>query len=565
MGLGCSFRPRIRRKRESEDVLCARTRRSRRRLWHTRYGAGQDMMLPNPGATSKEDLARFKFLGKLIGVAARQGICLPLRWPSIVWKQLVHQPGVSADLAAYDQSFMDHVLAALQVRTSACQLCSCGSQCQLLTLRFNGCRRVLCSPADVARRRLTVAALPASTTVLCSQMGARRSIWFLMGAPSLCLQIEVGLGCHCGVVLCTYHSVQRLFWWSTVATWAKLAVEARLTECSAQVAAIHSGLRAVLPVELLRLYSWCVPVVWCGCSMYRSRDAFVSREELQLELCGQPKMDVDLLRRHTRLEGYSWTDPTIKAFWRALQSMTSRQQAAVLRFTWARERLPINSSRFTMPFVIVYVQPVCSGRHGVSPHSFALPCVPHRLRYAPTTGNPDRSLPCAHTCSFRLDLPRYSSMEVLKRQLLLAAESCVGYALALFVRCALAHGSHVALPGRYDLDGGARGISALDTDSEDEDDADGMSAAMERSTLHTFGLGGSRSNTATLRAGVAGASHGFRMGGMRRLSTALATWSTATHMALHDSPSHGGTAGRDDGGDPDSSDDTGAAAGARRL
>ena len=210
MGLGCSFRPRIRRKRESEDVLCARTRRSRRRLWHTRYGAGQDMMLPNPGATSKEDLARFKFLGKLIGVAARQGICLPLRWPSIVWKQLVHQPGVSADLAAYDQSFMDHVLAALQVRTSACQLCSCGSQCQLLTLRFNGCRRVLCSPADVARRRLTVAALPASTTVLCSQMGAQRSIWFLMGAPSLCLQIEVGLGCHCGVVLCTYHSVPTL-------------------------------------------------------------------------------------------------------------------------------------------------------------------------------------------------------------------------------------------------------------------------------------------------------------------------------------------------------------------
>ena len=135
MGLGCSFRPRIRRKRESEDVLCARTRRSRRRLWHTRYGAGQDMMLPNPGATSKEDLARFKFLGKLIGVAARQGICLPLRWPSIVWKQLVHQPGVSADLAAYDQSFMDHVLAALQVRTSACQLCSCCSLCQLLTLR----------------------------------------------------------------------------------------------------------------------------------------------------------------------------------------------------------------------------------------------------------------------------------------------------------------------------------------------------------------------------------------------------------------------------------------------
>jgi len=45
----------------------------------------------------------------------------------------------------------------------------------------------------------------------------------------------------------------------------------------------------------------------------------------------------------------------------------------------------------------------------------------------PTDGDPDRCLPCAHTCSFRLDLPRYTTASVLQRQLLLAAESCVGY------------------------------------------------------------------------------------------------------------------------------------------
>jgi len=38
----------------------------------------------------------------------------------------------------------------------------------------------------------------------------------------------------------------------------------------------------VVPVDMLRFFTW---------------------EELELEVCGEPKMNVDLLRRHTRLEG----------------------------------------------------------------------------------------------------------------------------------------------------------------------------------------------------------------------------------------------------------------------
>lgn len=51
--------------------------------------------------------------------------------------------------------------------------------------------------------------------------------------------------------------------------------------------------------------------------------------------------------------------------------------------------------------------------------------------------HPDSSLPQAHTCAFQIDLPLYSSAEVLQRQLLMAAENCI----------------------EYDLDGGARGLA----------------------------------------------------------------------------------------------------------
>jgi len=77
------------------------------------YGPHQDAMIPNPGASSNDALSRFKFVGQLIGVAARQGICLPLRFPSIVWRKIVHEAAGVADVEAFDQGCVDHVLAVL--------------------------------------------------------------------------------------------------------------------------------------------------------------------------------------------------------------------------------------------------------------------------------------------------------------------------------------------------------------------------------------------------------------------------------------------------------------------
>ena len=50
---------------------------------------------------------------------------------------------------------------------------------------------------------------------------------------------------------------------------------------------------------------------------------------------------------------------------------------------------------------------------------------------------PDSALPEAATCSFTLTLPKYSSFNVMRRQLLIAIEGCTD----------------------YDLDGAARGFN----------------------------------------------------------------------------------------------------------
>ena len=52
----------------------------------------------------------------------------------------------------------------------------------------------------------------------------------------------------------------------------------------------------------------------------------LNRHQLEVEVCGTPRLDLELLKRHTRLDGYTWSDPVIRSFWSVLDSLTSRQQ-----------------------------------------------------------------------------------------------------------------------------------------------------------------------------------------------------------------------------------------------
>jgi E3 ubiquitin-protein ligase HERC2 len=82
-------------------------------------------------------------------------------------------------------------------------------------------------------------------------------------------------------------------------------------------------------------------------------------------------------------------------FWNVLSAMTEEHKQMYLKFVWGRQRLPSD----------------CSGlryKHSISFES-------HRG---------DTALPVSHTCFFTLDLPNYSSEEILRKRITTAMEFC---------------------------------------------------------------------------------------------------------------------------------------------
>lgn len=152
------------------------------------------------------------------------------------------------------------------------------------------------------------------------------------------------------------------------------AVEAwRLCEIDAQIAAIRAGLATIVPQRLLCLFDW---------------------TEVERMVCGNPDIDIDLLKSATVVEGLG--SDVMDRFWSALREMSGPERALFLRFVWGRSRLPLSKSGFKQKFRI---KPF--GRHP-----------------------PDRFLPEAHTCFFQLDLPAYSTVAIMKEKLTYAAFHC---------------------------------------------------------------------------------------------------------------------------------------------
>jgi E3 ubiquitin-protein ligase HUWE1 len=138
-----------------------------------------------------------------------------------------------------------------------------------------------------------------------------------------------------------------------------------------------------------------------------------NEQELELLISGTPDIDVDEWRSATEYNGYTSSDPNIVWWWRTLKSFNRDERAKVLGFATGTSRVPLSG------FLDL------QGVQGVQRFSI------HRAY-----GEPDR-LPQAHTCNvfnfFRgkttltlplgfnqIDLPQYTSYEMLRQQLLMA-------------------------------------------------------------------------------------------------------------------------------------------------
>jgi len=171
--------------------------------------------------------------------------------------------------------------------------------------------------------------------------------------------------------------------WENRLTYAKLALDYRLHECDKQIEALRRGMYEIIPPYIITLFSW---------------------RELEHRTCGKTDVDVDLLRKNTIYRGLGASSPTITKFWKVFQSFTSEERCAFLRFVWGRSRLPASSAEFERKFEI---------------HAFERHIVDGEVL------SPDRFLPQAHTCFFSVEMPDYSTEEVMKKRILYAITECV--------------------------------------------------------------------------------------------------------------------------------------------
>jgi HECT-domain (ubiquitin-transferase)/Concanavalin A-like lectin/glucanases superfamily/SPRY domain len=155
---------------------------------------------------------------------------------------------------------------------------------------------------------------------------------------------------------------------------AELSIQHRCNETPRAISAIKKGLFGVVPQQFL---------------------ALLNPYDLELMVCGNPIVDLKQLRSHTQYRNCTGASRIVKHLWKALESFRNHERQMFLRFVWGRSRLPINDSEWAQDFTV----------HVLSPN--------------------DSSLPIAHTCFFSLELPGYSTYEILRSKLLYAIHNCV--------------------------------------------------------------------------------------------------------------------------------------------
>ncbi len=154
--------------------------------------------------------------------------------------------------------------------------------------------------------------------------------------------------------------------------WVSLVKDFKMSESKVQIDAIRSGISAVMPFDLLSMFT---------------------PQELGTLVTGSPVLDVELLKKWTLYEGYSSSDLVIQNFWKVLSSMDTKQQTGFLMFVWGRSRLPIlMQDKFSVKKM--------------------------------TVNSADLVFPKTSTCFFTLQLPPYSTEEIMRKKLLFAIQEC---------------------------------------------------------------------------------------------------------------------------------------------
>jgi len=167
--------------------------------------------------------------------------------------------------------------------------------------------------------------------------------------------------------------------WENRLEYVQLSLQARIQEQSLLLNRVRDGLEEIVPLQALHLMTWA---------------------DLERHVCGRPDIDVEMLKRHTRYSGVNANAPHIKMFWRLLRKCSQETLRNLIRFCWGQDRLPATDKDFE------------------STHT-------RFLIKSSTYKHPDQALPRADTCFFNLELPAYSSEDIMREKLLYAINTAI--------------------------------------------------------------------------------------------------------------------------------------------
>eukprot|EP01084_Bolivina_argentea_P213037 361971_1 len=164
--------------------------------------------------------------------------------------------------------------------------------------------------------------------------------------------------------------------------YVKLIADFKMTtQIKKQIEAFKEGLHILIPHWLISIFTW---------------------PELDLLICGMPDIDIADMMANTEYHGgLTKNTQLIVWFWQCVQEMDKEERALLLQFITGTSKVPIGGFK-ALP-----------GMDGIQ-----------RLQIHATAAQADHLLPSAHTCFNQLDLPRYSTKQILKQKVMLAIREC---------------------------------------------------------------------------------------------------------------------------------------------
>ncbi|CAF1462854.1 unnamed protein product [Rotaria sordida] len=264
----------------------------------TNSGSNCDRWIPNvfpPNRPISDEFKnQYRFVGKLMGMAIRTRNLLDVRFPILLWKQLVQEKVTIEDIEAIDISSFSIIN---QMEENIKQVKSLNEY----------------EDGDINN----------NCDYLFSSIMSELTFDVVSSAGQTYELIPDGF--HIPITAANFEDYCMRY------------RQYRINEFHRQIDFIRQGLYSVVPSAYLTLFT---------------------ASELEEAVCGKGYIDIAMLKRHTCYNSDSETTPHIVRFWSVLSEMFSEEQKKLfLIFVWGRSTLPNRDDDFSLSFSISRLEP----------------------------------------------------------------------------------------------------------------------------------------------------------------------------------------------------------------